>query len=328
MVWGTFATFEGRRWTRLALEAGGSETPVEVAARLERMDATLCWKLGDYKGALAAATRALAHQSTLGDQVEIARAELEVGNSLLLLGRADEAEHVLRRALAKAERNGADRLAAKILYLLGETLAAIGDFTAARAACAKAFTLFRDAKGDRRIVGLVTRAEIEFQAGDVAAALRLNEEAFREIPSLGENENAQVLESALHANAAAYLISLDRYDEARTYARTALETAARLRFPPEKLWALLHLAAISVLEPQAHGTEQAIEAVERAARLIGFVSNQYDEMGGALGPTERREFERILDALGVALPPDRISSLRANGAAMSDDEAVAEAMHV
>jgi len=44
--------------------------------------------------------------------------------------------------------------------------------------------------------------------------------------------------------------------------------------------------------------------------------------------TEQREFDRILEVLAAALPTDRLASLRTRGAAMSDDEAVAEGLRV
>jgi predicted ATPase/transcriptional regulator with XRE-family HTH domain/Flp pilus assembly protein TadD len=327
MFWGTYAAMEGLRWTRLALAAGDSQTPPAIAAVLERTDALLSWKLGESEAALAAATRALAHQSTLGDELETARAELEVGNGLLRVGRAGEAVSRLREALAKAQKHNSGKLAAKILYLIAEACAANGEFSQARDACAEAFALFPDAKGDRLMVSLIVRSEIEFQAGDAETALRITTEALGQVSTLRKSENAEVHEATLSANAAVYLVSLERFDEARTYARAALAIASRLQFPSEQIWALQHLAAISIFGPH-EGDGRYLEAVERTALLIGFIVKRYGDLRAALGPTERQEFDRILAALRIALPADRLAVLQERGAMFSDEEAIAEAMRV
>ncbi len=327
MFWGTYAAMEGLRWTRLALAAGDSQTPPAIAAVLERTDALLSWKLGESEAALAAATRALAHQSTLGDELETARAELEVGNGLLRVGRAGEAVSRLREALAKAQKHNSGKLAAKILYLIAEACAANGEFSQARDACAEAFALFPDAKGDRLMVSLIVRSEIEFQAGDAETALRITTEALGQVSTLRKSENAEVHEATLSANAAVYLVSLERFDEARTYARAALAIASRLQFPSEQIWALQHLAAISIFGPH-EGDGRYLEAVERTALLIGFIVKRYGDLRAALGPTERQEFDRIIAALRIALPADRLAALQERGAMFSDEEAIAEAMRV
>jgi predicted ATPase len=327
MFWGTYAAIEGLRWTRLALAVGDSQTPPAIAALLERTDALLSWKLGESEAALAAATRALAHQSTLGDALETARAELEVGNGLLRVGRPGEAVSRLREALAKAQKHNSGKLAAKILYLIAEACAANGEFSQARDACAEAFALFPDAKGDRLMVSLIVRSEIEFQAGDAETALRITTEALGQVSTLRKSENAEVHEATLSANAAVYLVSLERFDEARAYAQAALAIASRLQFPSEQIWALQHLAAISVFELD-EGDGRYPEAVERAALLTGFIRKRYEDLRAALGPTERQEFDRILETLRVALPADRLAALQERGAMFSDEEAIAEAMRV
>jgi hypothetical protein len=124
-----------------------------------------------------------------------------------------------------------------------------------------------------------------------------------------------------------YLVSLERFDEARAYAQAALAIASRLQFPSEQIWALQHLAAISVFG--AHeGDGGYPEAVERAALLIGFIIKRYEDLRAALGPTERQEFDRILAALRIALPPDRLAALQERGAMLNDEEAISEALRV
>jgi len=169
-------------------------------------------------------------------------------------------------------------------------------------------------------VTLTARAEIEFWAGDAEAAVRVANEA---LAACRFEDDPDSVESAVHANTAAYLIAIDRYDEARTHAREALDISHRLRFELHETWALQHLAAIAALAPQT-----ALMELPRAARLIGFVGARYAALGAAPEPTDRQEYNRVLAALRAAMPSNQLDLLLARGAEMSEEQAIEEALRV
>lgn len=323
-IWGLFILVEGRRWIRLAIERVDERTDPSVAAKLDTVDAFLSEQAGEFSAALAAAERAVDRYRALGDRTGTARAQVNAGNALVRLGRPAEAEPLLHEALNDARANGRKALAGNILNIMSEARALCGDFAGARAASDRALTEYRTlGKEHSLLVTLTTRADLEFRAGDAEAAVRIAQEALGGLDAL---TFGKALESALHANLSAYLVSLARYDEARIHARQALDVAQRLDAVLHEAWALQHLAAIAVLAPQM--SPKPTDVLSRAARLIGFVDARYVALGSALEPTDRQEYDRILAALRAALPDDILASLLRGGAGMSEVEAIGEALKV
>ena len=65
---------------------------------------------------------------------------------------------------------------------------------------------------------------------------------------------------------------------------------------------------------------------DRAARLIGFAETTLDRAGGEWPPDERVQYEESVATLGENLPPDHLTRLRSEGAAMSTQAALAYAL--
>ena len=88
-------------------------------------------------------------------------------------------------------------------------------------------------------------AEIEFAAGDAAAALRLAQEA------RAGHEATQNRRSAGNdlCNITAYLIALDCFEDARAYATRALSVLREVKQTVLTAYALQHLAAVAALRP-------------------------------------------------------------------------------
>ena len=320
-VWQRFAISEGRIWIRLGLELVDENTPLEVAAELDRADAAISEELGEFSTSLAAALRAVDRYHAIGDRIGTARSQVAAGSALVRLDRPSDAEPLLREALGAARALGLDTLAANTLYLLAAAGALSGDFAEARAASGEALAMYRALGKERWVaVTLTARAEIEFWAGDAEAAVRVANEA---LAACRFEDDPDSVESAVHANTAAYLIAIDRYDEARTHAREALDISRRLRFELHETWALQHLAAIAALAPQT-----ALMELPRAARLIGFVGARYAALGAAPEPTDRQEYNRVLAALRAAMPWNQLDLLLARGAEMSEEQAIEEALRV
>jgi hypothetical protein len=64
----------------------------------------------------------------------------------------------------------------------------------------------------------------------------------------------------------------------------------------------------------------------RAARLLGFADRGYERFEVQREPTEASIYERLLKLLQGQLPEGEIATLRAEGAALSEDQAVEEAL--
>jgi tetratricopeptide (TPR) repeat protein len=317
-TWQRFGFAEGRRWLRLGLELVDAETPLDVCAELERADAAISEDLGEFGASLAAGLRATESYRALGDRLGMAWSQVAIASILLRLSRQSEAEPLLRDALAAARDLRREELAANALYLISVVNGLSGRYEEARAASAEALATYQKlGKGLWAVVTMTGRAEFEFWAGDTDAALHFADKALEACRCQDDTDS---VESAVHANAAAYLVSLGRYDEAFARAHEALEITRRLRFELHQAWVLQHLAAIAVLGSADRADRPS--ALERGARLMGFVDRRFAELGATREPTDLSECERVLSVLRETLPTGELAAAMARGMAMSEDEAI------
>ena len=89
-------------------------------------------------------------------------------------------------------------------------------------------------------------------------------------------------------------------------------------------WALQHLAAITSLRPQV-GARPA-GGLERAARLLGFVDACFVATGATRDELEEEERDRAFAALRDALSVGGVAKLAAEGAALTEEQAVEETL--
>jgi class 3 adenylate cyclase/tetratricopeptide (TPR) repeat protein len=198
----------------------------------------------------------------LGDEAGLANAWLGLSDIAWMPCRFEDAERAAERSAEHARRAGDRRLLERALWrrtaaqYLGATppaealeavstaveeIGGMGGFrhiaTAIRGAC---LALRGDLDGARRLldeadaiaealgsgqlvtIGLECRGEVEFLAGDIAAAERAIREAFRLTDELGDEGH----KSTIAGNLARALAHLGRFDEAESYAKIAIETAA------------------------------------------------------------------------------------------------------
>ena len=153
VIWRTFSLFEGRRWVRAALELVDEHTPPDLVARLEHAEADGAQQFGERRVSLAAAERALVLYREVGDVLGIAQTQSLAGGALVLLGRATEAEPLLRAALESARALGDRRLTAKVLMLMGWSRSAVGDFAGARAYLTEALGLTKILGDELQVLG-------------------------------------------------------------------------------------------------------------------------------------------------------------------------------
>jgi predicted ATPase/transcriptional regulator with XRE-family HTH domain len=322
----TCATLRGREsselqaWLRAALATCDATTPRDVRAKLELHAAygALLYEF-DEKRTLVQCERALKCQDGSNART-MATAQRYFGHALRQAGRLDEAEAMLRQAHATARSSGGEREYVLALHTLALTLLAGGRLDDARTVSSEALVQMHAGGALRNTASLkVTLAEVEFGAGHVEQALALSKEAL----AVYQGYTDIVRLSDMLSNVAAYLIAAGRYDEARPYARDALQRARSVGVHRTARWGFQHLAAIALLPSDCAATTRV-----RGASLFGFVENLDRQAPTLRGHTEQQEYERIICAVGERFDANELARLRAAGAAWSEDHAVIEALAI
>ncbi|MGA2761000.1 MAG: adenylate/guanylate cyclase domain-containing protein [Candidatus Cybelea sp.] len=319
-VWHSFAASEGLRWVRAALDTVNETTPPSVAAHLDLTEALLYEPLGRLRSSHVPAERALSRFHELDDQMGMAYAQHILGSSLARRGQIAEGVALLEAALEISRKLEVRRLTGRTLRRLATARRNAGDLPAARSLFAEALEFFKAAGAERNIALVATHlAELEFHGGDAEAAVRLAGEALASDRELPDRIRAMFTSS----NMAAYLIALERYDEAREHAREALTLAARQESAILIATALQHLAACAALRLVE---EEAQAGKSRAASLIGFVDAHLTELENQREFTEQQEYDRAIAALRETFEQTELHRLMAEGKTWSKERAIAEGL--
>jgi tetratricopeptide (TPR) repeat protein len=320
-VWHAFAAAEGQRWSRLGLELGDETTPAEVKILLELTDATLAGTLSRFRDAITSAERALALSLETGSEVDAARAKRIMAHSLAFADRPEDSTPLVQSALETFRKLGARRETGVSLRTLGVVRDFEGDFEGARSAYYEALAIFKALGSDRDIAMVANHlGETEFHAGNVEKAIEMVSQSI----SLDRGTRKGRPASTDFANLAAYLITLERFDEARTHARDSLAIARLHQAEVTVAFAVQHLAALAIaLQP---GEEGALEILSRAARLLGFTDARLVELGAFREFTEESLAQALRAKLRDALGDEELERHLATGRGLNADSAVAEAL--
>jgi hypothetical protein len=321
-VWTNFATSEGRRWMESALRLVDDRTPPQLAARLEKNAAILAFDYNENARGLDLAQRALQRYRDLGDEVRAAKTQCIVGGALITLGRS-EGESLLQEALEVAERFEERVLAGEILTGMARARSIVGDYAGARSSFAKAREMFRMVPSTTYYLSWVAghEAENEFRAGDLGTALHLAADA---LATHRVRKDYRFLADSL-SKVAGYLVALDLFAEARSHAREALLLAREIQNAFCLLTSIQHIAAVLALASAED--EEAKEAVaRRAARLAGFAKAGIAALAATQSFSEQRESLRLRKRLPEFFDPAELHALFEEGAAMHQDDAIAEAL--
>jgi tetratricopeptide (TPR) repeat protein len=304
-----------------AKQHASADTPESVLAALHLTESGLAVHARSYKEALAAGERALACYRELADPRGIALAVTAVGQAQVCLGQISEGETLTAQAVQTARTLGAQKSLSIATEYLAFARHFVGDLPGARQRYGEALEGALSVGAERLAANTaLSLAELEFQCGDAATALRLVDEALPLLRAFGETIN---LATALY-NMAAYFVALRRFDEARTAAREAVAAARDAEFTHGLTFTLQHLAAIAALRPNADAA--GIEDRSRAARILGYVDARLVALEALRHYTEQQEYDAMLPVLRDALSADQFAQLAAEGSAWSEDQAVAEAM--
>ncbi len=262
--------------------------------------------------------------ASLAIRLRVAQARHLLGRALVDLGQVEEGEKMLTCALKEARATGVRSTIGDILQSLAIARSHAGDLAGARPLFAEALAMFRSVGAERvcsHIAGNL--AEAEFHEGNAAEALRLENEALATYRTF--NHKLGVAISL--CNIAAYLIALERYEDACISARDGLAAARDTQWEAGVLWGLQHLAATAALRP-ADDAEHVRGDRLGAARLLGYVDARLDAIEALRQHTEQQEHDKMLTALRDALGENQLARLMAEGAAWSEDQAVAEALAI
>ncbi len=231
----------------------------------------------------------------------------------MTLGHVAEAEVLLNEAVARSRAGGYRWCTAFMLQSLGRISACVGRVEESRAHYRASFAMLTEF-GDEYSATMVALnlAESEFEAGDALTALRLAEEVLA-----GMLQRSRALRSL--SNIPAYLIALDRFDEALPHAREMLRWYADLPHHVRFLSALQHLLAAATLR-----LPQSVDAAayRDVARVLGFLDAELAALGSAREYTELQEYDRLLDRLRAALDSEDIARSMAGGGALSTATAI------
>ncbi|MBV8524603.1 MAG: tetratricopeptide repeat protein, partial [Acetobacteraceae bacterium] len=189
------------------------------------------------------------------------------------------------------------------------------DFAAGRKYYAQALAAYRELGDEAAIANVLGNyAEVEFADNHPDQALRLVNESLL-ITSRGKEKTGLAIDLN---NSAAYHIALGELEEAQEAARSALGWAQ----PEENAWnaavALQHLALLATLRGQPRV----------GARLLGYVNNQFKELGLSREATEEWGYEQLTRVLGKELAPAEIAALNDEGAALTEEQAMQEALNI
>ena len=213
---------------------------------------------GDLKLALEYLERGHELFRAAGDHRGIAGSLDDIGKSLLMLGRVDEAHAKITEALARRGKHGDKRAIATSLSRLGDVQQDRGNFEAAYACHKDAFDL-RKETGDRwgMVVSQNNLAALAFELGDYAEARTGWLAALPDSEAIG----ALPLSALILCNLGELAIVEGKLEEARSRLEGALEIVDDVEDRALESECCRHLALLEKLQGQ---TELAKELAERA----------------------------------------------------------------
>jgi predicted ATPase/class 3 adenylate cyclase len=317
--WTFLAPADGRKWIALASSRVDQSTPPDVRAFVTAIRANDAANHNDYAAAYAAAAEAMELYRDVSAPRNLAWVMRLAGCSLAYLGRLDEGEALLRRALERARELGMPAQESAALRDLATARSFAGDFGSAMPLFAEAFDIAKRANREHLLLTIgANLAEMQQKFGDTEGALRSALEALEPAKRFG----VTMMLGRLHCNIAGYLIALERYDEAESHARTALIDYRESASDLATQLALQHLATVMAL--RAGSKSGALDDARRAARVLGYVDRRAEANGTIREPTEARLHDRTVTTLRRLLSDEELSRLLEEGAAMDFERAAAE----
>ncbi len=263
-----------------------------------------------------AAQRAVEFAQRCDDRLTTIQSLVWMAYGLFQAGRPQEAQPFIDRALQLVKESGLTRslIHAGALNVAALVALACGRTDEAEHSYAEALALHTTLGDEANAMGIrLNMAEFKFSKGNAAEALEL----VRAIEVQTHAARTDLNRSVALGNGAAYRLALGDISGARSAARDALQLTRGVRLLSATI-AMQHLATVAALSGD----------VRRGARLRGYVDASCRNLGVEREVTEQRTYDILTTALREKLSDAEIESLAAEGAQLSEDQAVAEAMAV
>jgi predicted ATPase len=316
-----FGHLEGRRWIAEALDLVDERTPGGAFAALKYAQARIAGNLREYEAELECSEVVLSYYRAMGDSLGIVRAQTTLSHALLYLGRRAEATAMLEEALMLARQVGERGRFTYACLLRLSAVATQNDVVAARAYIEEAIRHHKALAHESSIaMALLDLSECELGAGNPELALKHAMESLAAAP-VG---NAFARSTAMYG-VSVCLVHLARYDEATKWVREALDIAREFHFGAYIAWCVEHLATIATLR-RNDGRERQASLYVRSARIAGYADARLKAIGSARLPFVQPYYRRSLDRLRDAIGAPTVTSLMADGATMTEDEAIEAAI--
>jgi tetratricopeptide (TPR) repeat protein len=302
---GLFA--EGIEWCEGTLQSGLTP-PVPVEAQLRYGLSMLYSNVGANKKVLEQALVSAGLYRALGDVRGLALALSQVASRYAVQSRYDEAKVVAEEALQLGREGGDRRLLADVLRRCAASFGGDGP-DAVRARYEESLALFRAlGRNDETARALHWWGQWEVTEQNYEMALRLFQEAAE------KNEGAAALVMFENDIASIYL-AIDDRARAEPFARASLVLAARAQ---HEVLAALAIAYLAVVKSEYD--------VRRAALLMGHALQRLSAAGWELVPPDTTTLAELQNHLKRTLDDSEFVRLLEEGAAWSNDEAVAQAL--
>jgi predicted ATPase/DNA-binding SARP family transcriptional activator len=340
---------ESRRWLNDLLALAPTPTAARGKALVMAGMAARGWS--DLTASRLLLEESLAICRASGDRAGAAYALNELAFTVNLLGDAAQAQAYLEDGLALALAVNDARRVRSIQNMLGTVLAARGDYGRARTLLAETAALDRQA-GDAwsAALSLVRLGQVAWQQGEVAGATAALRESLGLLQDLGDRNHLPEVMLSLG------LVSQVAGDEAsaRSWLEESLTVARAAAKPPYVSWSLWGLGQLAgargeygqadaaFREGLAHARERPdflIMHVEglamvaagggrptRAARLLGAAAAARQARGIPRPPVEQAGYEALVRRVEAALDGPAFAAAWATGAALTLEQAVAEAL--
>jgi len=315
---------DGRRWLPVALDSTSEHTTAGVLADLNLACALVADAEGKHETLASSSRAAMDLYERAGDTLGKVSGQHLLALSLLTRGKLAHARRLLREALALRDV-GDRRLGVQMLKGLAIIDGHEGNFPSARRYLNDALQAASALRRELLVADCTNWLScIELWAGNAELALKHACDALTAVRTSNVTTPRQ-LPDAL-TNAAASLLCLGRYDEARNYAREALVLSNDFQVTFYVGRSLRHLAVVAALRKEPTVTASSRET---AARIIGFVKGRI-----ATVPTtwtwfdspERRQYEVAQSALREELGSAEFVSHMAEGEALTEHDVMAEAL--
>jgi len=304
---------ERQRWLAKAQVLLDAQTPPEIAGRIQ-LALAQSGSFGD-RSKLAPAQEAAALFRALNDPLLSGWALACAGLALLRPGAVAEAESILREAEAVLRPLGPTKFLIMLLNMTGGLHFHAGQMEAARAVTGEARDLARRL-GARNLRDSFTinLAECDLAEGQLDAAIARGREA---VVSCRAGGSLLTLSGSLR-NLSGYLIRAGDLAAGRATAQEALRLAQSLGDGIKVTLSLEHLALAAALEGD----------VATAARLVGYGDACHARLSQTRQRNEQAARETVQARLEAGLDAETRARLMAEGAAWSEDAAVAAALGV